>query len=85
MNLFTVDWGPDAEVELARIWMTAPDPKAVTAAQARADQLLARNPVGHGRHLHEGLYRIDSPPLFLHYTVDDASRTVSVTGVGQLL
>jgi hypothetical protein len=70
MNLFTVEWEPDAEDTLARIWLTAPDPDAVTRAQARADQLLARNPTGHGRHLHEGVYRLDVPPLAVVYTVD---------------
>ena len=33
MTAFTVDWEPGAEDELARIWLQAPDPPAVTAAR----------------------------------------------------
>ena len=73
--------GPGAEDELARVWLRSADRAAVTAAQARADSLLARDPLSHGRHLSEGLYALDVPPLVLTYTVDSATRTVEVTWV----
>lgn len=44
MNPFQVEWEEIAENELARIWLNASDPQAVTAAQAQADQYLSRDP-----------------------------------------
>ena len=79
MNPFRVEWEPAAEDELARIWLRSGDPSAVTAAQAQADQLLSRNPIHYGRHLSEGLYSIDMPPLVLTYTIDPANQLVEVT------
>jgi hypothetical protein len=81
MNRFRVEWGPAAEDELARIWLRSSDPSAISAAQARADQLLSRDPMRNGRHLSEGLYCIDAPPLVLTYTIDQASRLVEVAWV----
>jgi hypothetical protein len=54
------------------------------AAQARADRLLSRDPVANGRHLSEGLYRLDVPPLVLHYAVDLLGQSVEVTNVRAL-
>lgn len=84
MTPFDVDWLPVAEDELARIWLRAHDRQAVSAAQARADHLLARDPVGNGRHVAEGLYAIDVPPLRLTYTIDSTTRKVEVTWVWYL-
>jgi hypothetical protein len=81
MNPFRVEWEPAAEDELARIWLRASDPLSVTAAQAQADQLLSRDPVKYGRHLSEGLYCLDVPPLVLTYTIDPTKRLVEVTWV----
>jgi hypothetical protein len=81
MMPFTVEWDTDAENELARIYMQASDPLAVTQAQARADKLLSGNPVGNGQLLSEGLYRMHEPPLIVNYTVDLARRHVEVTWV----
>jgi hypothetical protein len=81
MNRFRVEWEPAAEDELARIWLQASDPTAVTAAQAQGDQLLSRDPIKYGRHLSEGLYGIDLPPLTLTYTIDLANRLVEIAWV----
>jgi hypothetical protein len=81
MTPFTVEWEPGAEDELAGIWLQASDPAAVTRAQAQADQLLAQDPLGNGRHMSEGLHRIDVPPLVLTYTVNAKQRKVTVNGV----
>jgi hypothetical protein len=83
MSPFTVEWDPDAEIELARIWLHAGDPGAVTQAQAQINQLLARHPSGHGQPLSEGLWRIEVPPLVANYTIDDAGQHVQVTWVRQ--
>lgn len=81
MSPFLVEWETAAEDELARIWLRSSDPQAITAAQAKADQLLARDPVKYGRHLSEGLYGLDTPPLVLIYTIDSTNRSVQVTWV----
>jgi hypothetical protein len=81
MSPFRVEWQPAAEDELARIWLRSSDPRAVTAAQAQADQLLGRDPIKYGRHLSEGLYCLDVPPLVLTYVIDQASQLVEVTWV----
>jgi hypothetical protein len=61
--------------------MNSTDRPAVNAAQVRADRLLARDPHGNGRHLSEGLYQIDCPPLAISYTIDDQKREVKVVSV----
>jgi hypothetical protein len=78
---WTVEWDPPAEDELTRLWLRAPDRNAVTAAQAQIDQLLARDPLSNGRHISEGLFRIDVPPLTVNYTIDQTNRRVEVTWV----
>jgi mRNA-degrading endonuclease RelE of RelBE toxin-antitoxin system len=81
MKRFAVDWEPDAEDELARIWMQADDPSAVARAQVKADQLLASDPIGKGQHVSEGLYQIHVAPLVLTYSVDAAKLVVQVAWV----
>ncbi len=81
MNVFGVTWVPHAEGSLARIWLGSSDPLAVTRAQAQIDALLARDPIGHGQHVQEGLYRIVVPPLTAFYSVDTARRIVEVSEV----
>jgi hypothetical protein len=81
MNPWQVEWNPLAEQELARLWLLSSDPAGMTAAQARIDQLLSRNPAGYGRFLSEGLYAIDVPPLTATYEIDDNARLVTVTWV----
>jgi hypothetical protein len=79
--VYTVEWLPAAEDELARIWNQPSRRPGVTAAQAHADQLLSRDPVGNGQHLSEGLYQISVPPLTLSYTIDELGQLVEVTWV----
>jgi hypothetical protein len=67
MMPYTVDWTKDAEDALTLIWTQTFDP-AVTIAQAQIDQLLGRNPLGHGKLLHEGLYQLIEPPLVVSYS-----------------
>jgi hypothetical protein len=81
MSPFGVEWEPAAEDELARLWLRFSDPAAVTAAQAQADLLLSRDPFKYGRHLSEGLYSIEVPPLVLTYSIDQANHRVEVSWV----
>ena len=84
MSPFTVDWDPDAEDELARIWMQDSDPPAITRASAQADQSLARDPLGNGRHVSGGLYQITAAPLLISFTINVPNRHVQVTWVRRL-
>jgi hypothetical protein len=81
MNAFAVDWDVDTENELAAIYLAASDPAAVTRAQARADRLLAGDPIGNGRWLSEGLYHLVVFPLVVYYSLDAGRRHVQVTWV----
>jgi mRNA-degrading endonuclease RelE of RelBE toxin-antitoxin system len=81
MTPYTVDWAPGVIRSLADIWVNAGDRKAVTKAAARIDELLERDPLGNGRHVHEGLYRLDVLPLTVFYSVDEANRRVEVVEV----
>jgi hypothetical protein len=78
---YSVDWDAAAEIELARIWSQAPDPAAVTAAQARIDRLLPRDPQGNDWYLAEELWQINVSPLAVSYTIDDTRRHVQVSWV----
>jgi hypothetical protein len=67
VNPYTVDWTDEAAEELAEIWRTAADRRAVTKADARITQLLKQAPYTHGYHVSEGMYRIEVPPLNCTY------------------
>lgn len=73
--------GPEAENDLAAIWLSASDPAAVTTAQDQIDDLLERNPIGYGRLLKEGLYQIMFVPLTAFYSIDQAKKIVNVSAV----
>lgn len=81
MNPWQVVWDAEAEDQLAALWLVASDRAAITDAQAAADRRLSHDPSANGRHLSEGLYALDAPPLVLTYTIDNSSKTVTVTSV----
>jgi len=81
MKPYTVEWTSTAEDQLADIWLNAADPPAVTAAQATIDDLLARNPLGHGQEVQEGLRKIQVPPLTAYYAVQTSRSVVEVSAV----
>lgn len=83
MEQYQVEWDPLAENELARLWLGAEDPLAISMAQAQADNFLARDAKKYGRYLSEGLYRIDVSPLIFYFTIDSANASVEVTWVLQ--
>jgi hypothetical protein len=71
---YTLEWVADAEDDLADAWLQADDPQAVNAAQVHIERLLARDPIGTGQHLHEGLYQIVVKPLTVLYSVDTSQH-----------
>jgi hypothetical protein len=40
------------------------------------EYLLGRDPLSRGRHIAEGLHRIDSPPLAAYFTINGTSITI---------
>lgn len=59
MKKFTVIWHPDAEQELAHIWITGNDRKRITLSVAAIDNTLATDPDTRGESVREGLRRLD--------------------------
>ena len=78
---FTVGWDQDAYRELTQLWATAPDPAAIRVARETAERLLGADPVGNGRLLSEGLWKIVVSLLALYYTIDPARRHVQITDI----
>jgi hypothetical protein len=81
MSRYAVDYVAEAENELARLWVDSSDPQAVADASNLIDDLLAQDPHNHGRHLSEGLYRIEIQPLVVTYSIDEALHRVEVNWV----
>jgi plasmid stabilization system protein ParE len=78
---YTVRWMPQALDDLAVAWLHATDQQAVTSAETQIDHLLARDPLGNGHYLSEGLRQIVVNPLTVFYSVDGARRVVKVSAV----
>ncbi len=78
---YTVTWHPDAEDELADLWMRSADRQAVTDAARRLDQLLGNDPqsVGESR---RGISRIAfDDPLGIVFDLLEDDRLVTVLQV----
>jgi hypothetical protein len=78
---YDVIWDPDAEQELARLYMSAPNPQAVTNAADQIDLLLAQDPVGFGESREDPLRILIVLPLGVNYQIDEDHRTVEVRRV----
>jgi hypothetical protein len=79
---YTVVWTPDAEAELAAVWMAATDRTAVTAAAHLLEQDLRRSPLTAGESRRSSVERIVYlPPLGLSFVVVVDDRKVFVTAV----
>ena len=81
MANFTCDLRPDAEDDLADLYLSATDPTAVTAADAAGYRLLTADPYTNGTPLPEGLWRLIVAPLAFFYAIDETARHVSVTNI----
>jgi hypothetical protein len=80
---YTVTWLPDAQNELARLWMQAADRQAMSAASNRIDQLLARVPLSVGT-AQGSDYRLVVGPLEVVYTVSPPDCFVEVIYIALL-
>jgi hypothetical protein len=77
---WTVLWKPDAESDLAELWVNATDKAAITAAANRVDILLRRDP------LNTGESRTDDDRVHIRgrWTVDSMDCKVNVERVWRI-
>ncbi len=78
---YTVVWSPEAENELAEVWIDAVDRQAITVAQEAIDNKLSANPGECVTHVAEGLYLLRVPPLQVLFEIHELDRLVAVTAV----
>ena len=81
MSTFSVVWVRTALDQLSLIWLGASDRAAISAACARIDEQLSRNPIGAGEEVHEGLRRLVVPPLRVLYSANESDRLVEIGSV----
>lgn len=55
MMRYPVEWEPEAQADLATIWLDAPDRTSVNLAERVVDRLLSRAPKHAGQLVAEGL------------------------------
>lgn len=77
---FTVTWNPQAEAELAQIWLQPLDRNAVTNAAADIERILTFNPQEQGEDYYGDRILI-AGPLAVVYTVSEPDRIVQVVQV----
>ncbi|MEO2091422.1 MAG: hypothetical protein ABGY75_18345 [Gemmataceae bacterium] len=78
---YTVLWLPDAENELAAVWMASADRAAVTTASTELDRRMAADPENEGES-RVGSRRITfEKPLAIYFDVDTVRRRVQVVRV----
>ena len=78
---FTVAYLPEAEEQLADLWLKSPDRSAVARASDVIDRLLASNPLGVGESRVADLRILIEPPLVAVYDVDEKDSMVKVWAV----
>jgi plasmid stabilization system protein ParE len=78
---YTVIWLPDAEQELAALWLDSPDRDLVTKAAAVIDQLLERDPENEGESRPDGRRILFASPLAAIYRVRPDEHQVNVLHV----
>jgi len=81
MTPFTIVWLPDAEDQLAALWLQARDRGDISAAQSRIDAELAFDPAKKGAPVAEGLRQVTVAPLKAFYEVHESESKVEVTAV----
>ncbi|CAN5577973.1 hypothetical protein BH10PLA2_BH10PLA2_08280 [soil metagenome] len=79
--MYTVNWLPSAERELATLWNTASDRSAIAATADAIDNALARNPLAVGESRKENTRIAFEPPLVVVFDVNEAARHVVVWDV----
>jgi hypothetical protein len=78
---YTVIWLPDAERELATVWVSSRRQAAVTRAVDELERRLARNAPAEGESRANGRRIAIEPPLAIIFRVDPAAARVTITRV----
>jgi hypothetical protein len=84
MTRYTVTALPSVEDDLARIWLSAPDRKAVSRASDEIDQILAEDAPLKGEEAGEKLRRLVVPPLVAEFTVEEDDRKVTIWSISHI-
>ncbi len=79
---YLVEWTPDAENDLAALWTTAEDQRAVTEASEWLDSHLTFNPLQFGEPWTSSVHRIAvRDPIGVEFEVIEDDKRVIVHGV----
>ena len=81
MTRFTIVWLEDAISELAQCWLDVEDRNGVSNAVRSAEQQLSQDPTTEARYLSEQLWRFESSPLILYFTIRREDRVVEISNV----
>jgi hypothetical protein len=81
MTRYTVTWWPEAEAELANLWLSSADRKAISDASNQIDRLLAIDPDTVGEAAGDRLRILEIPPLRILFGYHELDRRVSVLSV----
>jgi len=75
--MFSVRWSPSASADFAAISILYPNRwNDIDDAGDDLDDKLRLDPMTHGQHISEDLWRIISRPLVAYYTVDGNEVTI---------
>jgi hypothetical protein len=78
---YRVVWRKGARNQLAEIWIASTNRAAVSAAAHRADQILARDPMGCSESRDRGRRVVAVPPLALFFRIIEDDKKVIVVKV----
>ncbi len=79
MSPNSVELTPEAEDNLADIWLEADDRQAITEAETAICSLLRSDPAGSGASVAEGLLKISYAPLVAFYSIDHGQKLVEAS------
>ena len=80
---YTVLWTPEAEEQLAAIWIESSNRQAIREASQRIDESLRRDPASQGESRVGNERVVHDAPLGVTFEVIEADRTVFVIEVWQ--
>jgi hypothetical protein len=78
MTQYTVTATREAENDLARLWLSAPDRRAISNAADTIDRTLRFDPQIKGCDAGRGLRQLIVPPPVAEFSVEEDDRTVSI-------
>ncbi len=81
---WTVLWKPDAESDLANLWVYSADKQAITNAANQIDAILRKNPLNTGESRSDDDRIHAEGPLGVLFTVDAMDRKVQVVRVWRI-